>query len=110
MKMFQLIADLQSLRKRPGNMKKRIAPDDNFEDDDEFADLSDNVSSYDSDEGLASVRGSLEELEDRDGAIAELRRRAPEVTVTLVKHDEQVSRIVINQYFFISFLGDFLHI
>lgn len=43
--------------------------------------------------GRCNVAGSgLDALEDRDGAIAELRRRAPEVTVTLVKQDElQVS-------------------
>jgi hypothetical protein len=45
---------------------------------------------------------SLDELEDKDGAIAELRRRAPEVTVTLVKQDDQLVRIspVLREHFF----------
>ncbi|XP_018011328.1 uncharacterized protein LOC108668597 isoform X2 [Hyalella azteca] len=35
---------------------------------------------------------SLDELEDKDGAIAELRRRAHEVTVTLIKQDDQLMK------------------
>ena len=79
---------------RQQQRKRFLDDDDELSDDDakdKMEEFSDTASSCDSRVRTSGRNAAvLDELEDKDGAIAELRRRAPEVTVTLVKQEEQV--------------------